>query len=192
MFLGGGNEIQRLKGKIEKLQREIELLRKEINYRDQQIIDIFEENLNTKIPTYVEDIFQRVHKNAYLLEEALEIVKDNQIEIGEIRNNQINIFGDNTNTDHDHRVWNSSASNIDLAALTKDLSKLRFAMRDEASEAEHDIVIGEIALAEKAATEGNSSIALKHLEAAGTWALDVAKKIGVGVAVTALEASLGL
>lgn len=90
------------------------------------------------------------------------------------------------------QIWQQSASKIDLASLGRELARLRAAMRAEASDPEHDIAIGEVAAAEKAAREGNGPIVLEHLRKAGGWALDIATTIGVGVATAALKTSLGL
>jgi hypothetical protein len=90
------------------------------------------------------------------------------------------------------QIWNQAAPDLDLAKLETELTALRGAMRAEAREPEHDLAIGEVAAAQKAAKEGDGPGALKHLRAAGKWALDVASKIGVGVATAALKTSLGL
>ena len=57
---------------------------------------------------------------------------------------------------------------------------------------EHDAAVGEIASAQVAAKAGDGPKAMSHLAKAGKWALDVAKKIGTGLAVAALKASLGI
>jgi hypothetical protein len=44
--------------------------------------------------------------------------------------------------------------------------------------------------AEKAAIQGDGLAVLKHLKRAGRWALDVAEKIGVAVAVEALKRAM--
>lgn len=90
------------------------------------------------------------------------------------------------------QVWQQNASSIDLKALTHELETLRKAMRTEATDAMHDVAIGEIASAKTAAAEGNGAKALEHLKNAGKWAFDVSTKIGVGVATAALKTSLGL
>jgi len=74
----------------------------------------------------------------------------------------------------------------DLPALLEALAKLRSAMRSEAADTEHDLAVAEIARAETAARKGDLQSARQYFAAAGTWALDVATKIGVGVAIAAL------
>ncbi len=88
------------------------------------------------------------------------------------------------------QVWNQHSESIDLAKLELELSSLRAAMRAQASEPEHDLALGEVAAAEKEAKNGNGPRALEHLKKAGKWALDVATKIGVGVATSAIKAGL--
>lgn len=90
------------------------------------------------------------------------------------------------------QIWNQQGGNLDLPALATELAALRDAMRQEASSAEHDVSIGQVAMAEKAAKEGNGPSALEHLKSAGKWAFDVATKIGVGVATVAVKSALGL
>lgn len=84
------------------------------------------------------------------------------------------------------------AQQIDLGALARELIELRKAMRDQASDPDHDIAIGKIAAAQQAAESGDSSGAIEHLKAAGKWALDVSTKIGGDVAAAALKVALGL
>jgi hypothetical protein len=80
----------------------------------------------------------------------------------------------------------------DLVALARELAQLRSAMKNDASTADHDVAIGEIAGAEKAAAQGDEEGARAHLKSAGKWALDTSQKIGVGVAVAAIKSALGL
>lgn len=82
----------------------------------------------------------------------------------------------------------TSALNYDQ--LADDLSRLRMAMRQAAKDDEHDIALGEVAQAEKAARAKNLSAVLAHLKAAGAWALDVATKIGIPVAVEVIKKAL--
>jgi hypothetical protein len=84
--------------------------------------------------------------------------------------------------------------NIDMGALRSQLERLRTEMKSKGSTAEHDEAVGEIAKAEKAAKNSpiDSKGVLDHLRAAGAWALDVAKDIGVDVAKDAIQKSLGL
>ncbi|MGD0043050.1 MAG: pentapeptide repeat-containing protein, partial [Isosphaeraceae bacterium] len=80
------------------------------------------------------------------------------------------------------QVWNEQSASIDLPKLADDLVKLRAALQREATEPEHDVAIGNVSMAAKAAKEGNGPKALEYLKAAGKWALDTATKVGVSVA----------
>ncbi|MER9291294.1 hypothetical protein NKI71_13695 [Mesorhizobium sp. M0510] len=80
---------------------------------------------------------------------------------------------------------------FDIDALAEELGRLRTAMREIATEPEQDIAIAEVAQAQTAATNGDEQKALQHLKAAGTWAFDVATKIGVGVATAAIKFAAG-
>jgi len=89
------------------------------------------------------------------------------------------------------QIWNQTSGDIDLAQLAIELGSLRDAMREEGSEPDHDIAVGQVAAAQKAASEGDGPKALEYLKQAGQWTLGVAEKIGVGVAVAAMKSSLG-
>jgi hypothetical protein len=90
------------------------------------------------------------------------------------------------------QVWQQNAERFNLADLTRELEALRSAMRSQANEPEHDIAIGAVAAAEAAAAKGDGPTVLAKLKEAGKWAFDVATKIGVSVAATALKTALGI
>lgn len=90
------------------------------------------------------------------------------------------------------QIWNQSADSIDLQTLASELSLLAEAMREDASDPEDQIAIGNISAAQKAATTGDGPKAIEYLKNAGQWALQAAQKIGVDVAVAAIKSSLGL
>jgi hypothetical protein len=91
-----------------------------------------------------------------------------------------------------NQIWNQAGSDIDLSVLASELSELRARLKEEAMDPDHDIAVGEVASAERAAREGDGPTVLEHLAKAGQWALDVATRIGVPVAVAALKTALGL
>jgi hypothetical protein len=90
------------------------------------------------------------------------------------------------------QIWNQVGSEIQLEALATELSQLRSRLKEEATEPEHDIAVGSVALAESAAKEGNGPKTLEHLAGATRWALDVASNIGARVAAAAIRSSLGM
>jgi hypothetical protein len=81
---------------------------------------------------------------------------------------------------------------VDLPQLAEELSRLRQAMKAEATEAQHDIAVSEIAKAEQAAEAKDSSKVAEFLRSAGGWALDVASQIGVPLATAALRLAMGI
>lgn len=91
-----------------------------------------------------------------------------------------------------NQVWNQTSDHIDLSTLARELADLRQALKIEASEAEHDAVIGTIASAEIEAKRHDGPKALEYLSKASQWALDIASKIGVTVASSAIKKSLGI
>lgn len=88
------------------------------------------------------------------------------------------------------QIWQQSAADINLAPLSGELATLRKAMREEAVEPAHDRALVEIGKAEEAAIDGDGPKVLKHLRTAGKWALDVATKIGMTLAVEAIQKAL--
>lgn len=95
-------------------------------------------------------------------------------------------FIQNNNTDVD--FWRS----VNFNDLEKELSSLHQAMKKQAKTDEHDIALGEIAKAKKAAKERKREKILQALQSAGKWAFDVATKIGTTLAAEALKIALGL
>jgi Pentapeptide repeats (8 copies) len=115
---------------------------------------------------------------------------------GDTYNNrgQVGIMGPHTHA-HDMtftQLWSQSEQSIDLPALAPQLATLRQHLRQAAVEPDHDVAIGAVAEAEKAAKAGNGPKVLEQLSKAGRWALDNAEKIGVGVATAALKTALDL
>jgi hypothetical protein len=92
----------------------------------------------------------------------------------------------------DGNLIGGSYVSIDMAQLSRELGVLRAAMRQAASEPDHDIALGAIAEAEKLASAGNAKGALARLKGVGKWCLDVATKIGVSVAAKAIESQIGI
>jgi hypothetical protein len=91
------------------------------------------------------------------------------------------------------QVWNREGATIDLTRLAAELAKVRGDLkRNSTGDAEQDFTIGEIAQAEISAKKDDGPGVMRHLHTAGEWALDVAKSSGAEVAVTAMEAAIGL
>lgn len=90
------------------------------------------------------------------------------------------------------QIWHESAGSIDTAQLARELTELRSVLSKEASEPEQYVALGEVAAAEQAAKAGDGPKALQHLKSAGSWVWDIGTKVGVGVAVAAAKATLGI
>jgi hypothetical protein len=90
------------------------------------------------------------------------------------------------------QIWNQVQGSVDLPQLARELGQLQATLRTEAKEPEHEIAIGAIAAAEAAAKQGNGAKALEYLKKAGGWAFDIAKNIGVEIAVAAMKSALGI
>jgi len=79
----------------------------------------------------------------------------------------------------------------ELKELAKELTKLREELGKQAKEPEQFEAAAAVAKAKNAAAKGEVSTAFEHLKEAGKWALDVAKSIGIPVAIEALKKAIG-
>jgi hypothetical protein len=91
---------------------------------------------------------------------------------------------------HDNTIQKVQG-NGNLASLAKEFDQLRAAMKQEPEgPPEQDVAIGAVAAAQNAAKQGDG-LAIPHcLKSAGSWALAIAEKIGVPLAVEALKKAL--
>lgn len=92
---------------------------------------------------------------------------------------------------HDN-IFQQIQGGLDLIKLAEELARLRGALRQEPEgPPEREEAIGAVAAAEKAARQSDGPAALRHLKAAGGWALGVAEKVGEPLAVEALKRAMG-
>jgi hypothetical protein len=82
------------------------------------------------------------------------------------------------------------SAQLDLPKLTAELELLRTALRQQAHETEQDMAVVAVGDAMQSARQGNGAGVLEHLKKAGTWAFDVATKIGVSVASEAIKTAM--
>lgn len=88
---------------------------------------------------------------------------------------------------------NIEASSPDeIARLIEEISKLRQSMNQGAKTADESIAASEVAKAEKSLSKNDIPSALKHIKAAGNWALDTAQKIGIPIAVEFIKRALAI
>lgn len=81
---------------------------------------------------------------------------------------------------------------VDLAQLAQQLSTLRKELRSQGDDVEQDLVVADVAKAERAATQGDRAGVLKALSKVGQWALDAATQIGTTLAAEVIRAATGL
>ena len=86
---------------------------------------------------------------------------------------------------------NGAKAEIDLAALTIELEKLRAAVAQHAQEAEEQVQVGVVAAASIAAKNGEREKVMSYISQMGKWTLGVAEKIGVGVATKLIMQAIG-
>jgi hypothetical protein len=84
------------------------------------------------------------------------------------------------------------AGSEDLGVLTAELRELKSQLLAEASESAHIHTVTEIESARRAAEISDEAALLRHLKAAGEWALDVAERRDMTSAADALKAALNL
>ncbi|PSL42295.1 hypothetical protein CLV51_1153 [Chitinophaga niastensis] len=107
-------------------------------------------------------------------------------------NSQVGAMGDNAHAEN-FVQQSSITDNIDLNALAAELTKLRQHAKQESTDApEHDEQIGALATAESAAKKGDKSKVMSALSTSGKWLLEIAEKIGVGLAVSVIKEATGI
>ena len=89
------------------------------------------------------------------------------------------------------QIYREAATDLDLPQLARELAELRATLQKEASTSDEYRALAAVAEAEEAAAKGDGSTALKRLEAAGRWALDVATRIDIPVATKAIRSAKG-
>ena len=103
------------------------------------------------------------------------------------------IGGDSTgNVTNINQSIKSKMDSLDLSQLIDELSQLREAMAKEAKTDDESVAVAAVVQAKKAAQAKNREEMAKQLKAAGQWALDVATKIGIPLAIAAIKLSLGI
>lgn len=146
-----------------------------------------EERLFGELGLYNQDeILWQQNKRVLIIQEKKEVYMGNKYNI--TGGNQ-GAVGDNAQASGFIQV-SEPQTLVDLGKLAAELETLRQAAKQEASEADHDIAVGEIASAEEAAKKGDMNSVKHHLAKAGSWAFDVATKIGVALAVEAIKQSM--
>lgn len=78
----------------------------------------------------------------------------------------------------------------DLGSLAAELARLKARLLEQASEPGHYNAVAEVDFARQAAEESDRNALLRHLRAAGQWALSVATAIGTSAAETAIRAAM--
>jgi hypothetical protein len=84
------------------------------------------------------------------------------------------------------------AAEADLSKLAEELSILRNELRKLAKDVDQDLAVANVAVAEKAAGEGNRAAVIGALSKAGNWVLSVATQIGTTLAAEVIKASMGI
>jgi hypothetical protein len=121
-------------------------------------------------------------------EKVSEVVMGDKYEV----RGQVGAFGPQAQAYNFTQVWSEKADAIDLPTLARELEQLRAQARTEASSPQHDAEIAALGQAQVAAEDRDGPAALSHLAKVGRWALSVAEKLGVGVAVIAIKTAVGL
>jgi uncharacterized protein YjbI with pentapeptide repeats len=174
-------EIEAIKQVIEEnAKRDIEILRQVITGKNVEI-----NLLNGKVEGLKDAITHILesHKGETIMGDKYEI------------SGQAGAVGPNAHAHHNtfNQQVNHSDQSIDLVALASELAQLRLAIAaKQDSSTQAAIAIGEVAKAELAATEKDTSKVIEHLKAAGKWTLDFARDMGKDVVAEAIKQAIGM
>lgn len=91
-----------------------------------------------------------------------------------------------------NQVWSQLDNKLDFTQLAEQLQQLHEVLEREATEPAQKLAVGAVAAAEQSAQQKDGPKVMEYLRTAGTWALNVAEKIGVDVAKDALKGALGI
>lgn len=111
MFLGDRGELRELKSEIRTLQGRISALEERIEHQNQEFRNHIRQNsdyLDYSKHT-IEYLSRGISENRNLIERAITVAEENQMQIGEIKNNQITIMSQGVS----NTVNDMSVSNID-------------------------------------------------------------------------------
>lgn len=125
-------------------------------------------------------------------------IQINELHIKEVRmdtGDEYNISGgQNTGFGRGARVyenvfkqWEAAGSDVSLETLAKELAILRAELKKIGTTSEQDAEVGAVAEAESAAKKGDGAKVFEYLSRAGSWALEIAQRIAVPVAIEALK-----
>jgi hypothetical protein len=98
----------------------------------------------------------------------------------------------NVNITNYQQAWDGLKHQVDLETLATQLEQLQGELRNRAQKSDDFRALTEVASASEAAKANEGSRVMEHLKGAGAWALDIAQKIGVSVAVKAIQSAMGL
>jgi hypothetical protein len=108
---------------------------------------------------------------------------------------QINAM-DSNNYAHDtvlRQTLKQGGDSFDFVVLASELAQLRKAITNvQDSSPQAAVAVGEVAKAEIAAGEKNESEVMRHLKAAGKYAMETATKMGTSVAAEVIKKSMGM
>lgn len=105
---------------------------------------------------------------------------------------QVAIQGPNAHADNITLSFDSKYADIDFDRLSKELDTLLEQLKANAKDPKHYSEILAIANAKEEACKSNGFKVLQELKKAGQWSVDIAQKIGVGVAVAVIKSAAGL
>ncbi|KAA3657336.1 MAG: hypothetical protein DWQ04_28420 [Chloroflexi bacterium] len=131
-------------------------------------------------------------ENILILNDKGDKIMGDQYNIEKVSHSQMAI-GSGNQINNSSIEQNNGLSNFNMTELIKELEEVRSAMENTPNKnSQQYSSIAEISQAEDAAKSGNQQAVWEHLKKSGTWAFDIATKIGVSVAASALKSALGL
>jgi hypothetical protein len=162
----------------------------ELEIYEQDFLELPDSASADRYTRFLIDLGGRGRYSALARERGVEVIVGDRYDV----RGQAGAVGPNAHV-HDvsfNQIWSQRGDDIELPALADELTRLRAALREQATTPDDDRVVADVGQAELSAKSGDGPAALRHLRSAGTWALETATAIGVGVAAAAIKAAAGL
>lgn len=153
--------------RLEKLNIRLNILRKTNDFITNDIIPIVKYNIN-------------INKG------GINYMGDNIVNYG-----QAGSMGRNSKANNFNQNWESVSNNIDLPSLSNELSILKSKLQNKAYDIDDNSDIEAIKSAELEAKKGNGAKVLEYLSQTGEWVLNIAKELGLKLAVEVINNSIG-
>jgi hypothetical protein len=129
-------------------------------------------------------LFMEHNHDRETLIQLYQVINGGTVSMGDTYNVATNVLS--------QQVWLDLQGQVDLSSLADELAALRKTMREKATQPEHDVALGEVASAERAARSNDGATVLERLRSAGKWAFECASEIGVSLVAEVIKKAMGI